>query len=52
MVLTLAAKAMHLLASNPSSVFVVIMQNLHLSTNAARSSTFSFNVGSSSFFAL
>jgi len=44
--LTLPARAMHLLASSPSLVLVVIMQNLHLFTKATRSSTFSFNDGS------
>lgn len=43
---------MHLLASFPSSVCVVIMQNLHLSTKWAKSSTFSFSDGSWMFFAV
>ena len=43
---------MHLLASRPSAVLVVIMQNLHLSTNAERSLTFSCNEGSSRFFSV
>ena len=43
---------MHLLASFPSLVLVVIMQNLHLSMKAVRPSTFSCNEGSSRFFCL
>jgi len=43
---------MHLLANKPSAVFVVIMQNLHLSTKAVKSSTLSFSDGSCLFFAV
>lgn len=50
--LTLAARAMHLLASRPSWVLVVIMQNLLLSTKDWRSSTFSLREGSWMFFAV
>lgn len=49
---TLAAKAIHLLASRPSLVLVVIMQNLHLLTKLTRSSTFSLRDGSWMFFAV
>jgi len=49
--LTLAAMAMHLLASMPSLVLVVIMQNFARSTNSTRSSTFSLREGSCRFFA-
>lgn len=50
--LTLAARAMHLLARRPSWVLVVIMQNLLLSTKDWRSSTFSLREGSWMFFAV
>ena len=47
--LTFAASPIHLLASSPSLVIVVIMQNLQRSMKAVRSCTFSGNVGSSRF---
>jgi len=44
---------MHLEASSPlSGMRVVIMQNLHLSTKALRSSTFSLREGSCLFFSV
>ena len=49
---TFAARAMHLLARTPSGLFVVIMQNLHLSTKADSCLTFSPADGSSSCFAV
>lgn len=50
--LTFAASAMHLLASFPSLVFVVIMQNLFFSMKYTKSSIFSCRLGSSWFFAV
>lgn len=49
---TLPARAMHLLAMRPSFVLVAIMQNLHFSMNATRSSTLSLSSGSSRFLLL
>lgn len=50
--LTLAARAIALLARSPSVVLVVSKQNLARSTKAPRSSIFSFNDGSCRFFAV